>query len=154
MAQHGKKDIPAQTLLTPVMVDMPRSSSELLASQIPVLQHLGFDIEPFGSNAYQVRAVPSLFIQGDPAAALRALVEDFEEDEAPLQNEIEARIAGRVCKRMAVKAGQVLSPDEQRALLADLEKCASPRSCPHGRPTMIHLSVDVLERQFGRKGAR
>ena len=154
MAQHGKKDIPAQTLLTPVMVDMPRSSSELLATQIPVLQHLGFDIEPFGSNAYQVRAVPSLFIKSDPAAALRALVEDFEEDEAPLQNEIEARIAGRVCKRMAVKAGQVLSPDEQRALLADLENCVSPRSCPHGRPTMIHLSVDMLERQFGRKGPR
>jgi DNA mismatch repair protein MutL len=154
MAQHGKKNIPAQTLLTPVMVDMPRSSSELLVSQIPVLQHLGFDVEPFGSNAYQVRAVPSLFAKSDPAAALRALVEDFEEDEAPLQNEIEAKIAGRVCKRLAVKAGQVLSPDEQRALLADLENCVSPRSCPHGRPTMIHLSVDMLERQFGRKGAR
>jgi DNA mismatch repair protein MutL len=154
MAQHGKKNIPAQSLLTPVMVEMPRGSAELLASQIPVLQQLGFEVEPFGSNAYQVRAVPSLFAKSDPAAALRALVEDFEEDEAPLQDEIEAKIAGRVCKRLAVKAGQALSPDEQRALLADLETCASPRSCPHGRPTMIHLSVDMLERQFGRRGAR
>jgi DNA mismatch repair protein MutL len=85
---------------------------------------------------------------------LRALVEDFEEDEAPLQNEIEARLAARVCKRMAVKAGQALSIDEQRALLNDLEACDSPRTCPHGRPTMIHLSVDMLERQFGRRGAR
>jgi DNA mismatch repair protein MutL len=39
-------------------------------------------------------------------------------------------------------------------LLNDLEACASPRTCPHGRPTMIHLSVDNLERQFGRKGPR
>jgi DNA mismatch repair protein MutL len=154
MAQYGKKNIPAQSLLTPVMVDMPRTSADLLASQIPVLQQLGFEVEPFGSNAYQVRAVPSLFAKSDPAAALRALVEDFEEDETPLQNEIEAKIAGRVCKRLAVKAGQALGPDEQRALLADLENCASPRSCPHGRPTMIHLSVDMLERQFGRRGAR
>ena len=154
MAQHEKKSIPAQTLLTPVMVELPRASAELLASQIPVLQHLGFEVEAFGSNAYQVRSVPSLFAKSDPAAALRALVEDFEEDETPLQNEIEAKIAGRVCKRLAVKAGQVLSPDEQRALLADLENCISPRSCPHGRPTMIHLSVDMLERQFGRRGAR
>jgi len=38
--------------------------------------------------------------------------------------------------------------------LNDLEACASPRTCPHGRPTMIHLSVDSLERQFGRKGPR
>ena len=107
-----------------------------------------------GTNAFQVRAMPALFARSDPAAALRALVEDFEEDETPLQDEIEARIAGRVCKRLAVKAGQVLSPEEQRALLNDLETCASPRTCPHGRPTMIHLSVDMLERQFGRKGAR
>jgi len=154
MAQHGKKNIPAQALLNPVMVDLSRASAEMLVTQIPVLQHLGFDVEPFGTNAYQVRAVPSLFAKSDPAAALRALVEDFEEDEAPLLNEIEAKIAGRVCKRLAVKAGQVLSADEQRALLADLETCASPRTCPHGRPTMIHLSVDMLERQFGRKGAR
>ncbi len=89
-----------------------------------------------------------------PSAAPRAIVEDFEEDEAPLQNEIEKKLAARVCKRRAVKAAQTLSPDEQRALLTDLENCDSPRTCPHGRPTMIHLSVDMLERQFGRKGAR
>jgi DNA mismatch repair protein MutL len=119
-----------------------------------VLQHLGFHVEPFGQNSFQVRSMPALFAKSDPAAMVRALVEDFEEDEAPLQNELEAKIAGRVCKRLAVKAGQVLSFDEQRALLNDLETCNSPRTCPHGRPTMIHLSVDILERQFGRKGAR
>jgi DNA mismatch repair protein MutL len=81
-------------------------------------------------------------------------VEDFEEDETPLQSELEARIIARVCKRAAIKAGQNLSPEEQRALILDLEACQSPRTCPHGRPTMIHLSVDILERQFGRKGAR
>jgi DNA mismatch repair protein MutL len=154
MAQHAKKNIPSQTLLAPLVVDLPRSSAEVLVTQLPVLQHFGFDVQPFGMNAFQVRAVPALFAKSDPAAALRALVEDFEEDETPLQNELEARIAGRVCKRLAVKAGQVLSPEEQRALLADLEICVSPRTCPHGRPTMIHLSVDLLEKQFGRKGAR
>jgi DNA mismatch repair protein MutL len=154
MAQHGQKSIPSQALLTPAVVEFPAGSARILNEQLPVLQHFGFDVEPFGTNAYQVRAMPTLFASSDPAAALRALVEDFEEDEAPLQNELEAKIAGRVCKRLAVKAGQVLSTDEQHALLADLETCASPRTCPHGRPTMIHLSVDMLERQFGRKGAR
>jgi DNA mismatch repair protein MutL len=90
----------------------------------------------------------------DPEAAVRAVIEDFEEDETPLQNEIEAKIIARVCKRAAVKTGQVLSPEEQKALLTDLEACQAPRTCPHGRPTMIHLSIDLLERQFGRKGAR
>jgi DNA mismatch repair protein MutL len=154
MAQHEKKAIPSQALLAPTVVHLPSTNAKLLEDQLAILHHFGFDVEPFGTNTYQVRAVPALFANSDPAAALRALVEDFEEDETPLQNELEAKIAGRVCKRLAVKAGQVLSPDEQRALLNDLENCASPRTCPHGRPTMIHLPVELLERQFGRKGAR
>ncbi len=154
MAQHDQKSIPSQSLLTPVTVTVPHASVGLLASQLPVLGHFGFEVEEFGPDTFQVRAMPALFAGSDPAAALRAVVEDFEEDEQPLQNEIERKLAARVCKRMAVKAGQVLSSEEQRALLTDLENCESPRTCPHGRPTMIHLSVEMLERQFGRKGAR
>lgn len=154
MAEHDQKNIPAQALLSPRVVQLPPGSARVLDEQLPILQHFGFTVENFGSNTYQVRAIPTIFANTDPAAALRALVEDFEEDETPLKDEIEARIAARVCKRMAVKAGKTLLPDEQRALLADLENCASPRTCPHGRPTMIHLSVDMLERQFGRKGPR
>jgi len=154
MAQHDMKKIPSQSLLTPVVVQLPPASAKLLTGQLSVLGHFGFEVEDFGSNSFQVRAVPTLFAGGDPSAALRAIVEDFEEDETPLQNEIEKKLAARVCKRLAVKGGQTLSSDEQRALLTDLENCDSPRTCPHGRPTMIHLSVDMLERQFGRKGAR
>jgi DNA mismatch repair protein MutL len=154
MLQHEQKNIPSQSLLTPVVVTLPPQSASLLSSQLPTLQHFGFSVESFGPNAFQIRAVPALFAGAEPGAALRALVEDFEEDETPLQAEVEARIAARVCKRLAVKGGQALSPEEQRALLADLEVCNSPRTCPHGRPTMIHLSVDMLERQFGRRGAR
>ncbi len=154
MSQHDRKNIPSQALLSPIVVTLTPAQVNLLNNQLSILQHFGFQVELFGMNDFQVRAIPALFGQADPASALRALVEDFEEDEAPLQNEIESRLAARVCKRLAVKAGQVLSPEEQSALLADLEMCQSPRTCPHGRPTMIHLSVDMLERQFGRKGAR
>jgi DNA mismatch repair protein MutL len=154
MAQHNAKQIPSQALLTPAVVTLPPGSAKALQSQLPVLNHFGFEVEEFGTNTFQVRAMPVLFAGGEPEAALRALVEDFEEDETPLQAEVEAKLAARVCKRLAVKAGQVLSSEEQRALLSDLEACQSPRTCPHGRPTMIHLSVDMLERQFGRRGAR
>ncbi len=154
MAQHEMKNIPSQALLTPEVVTLPPQSANLLITQLPVLQHFGFDVEEFGPNTFQVRAMPTLFTGSDPSAGLRALVEDFEEDETPLQNEIEAKLAARVCKRMAVKGGHALTNEEQRALLNDLEACDSPRTCPHGRPTMIHLSVDLLERQFGRRGAR
>ena len=154
MAQHDQKSIPSQSLLTPEVVTLPPQSAKMLTSQLPFLNHFGFEVEEFGANTFQVRAMPVLFSGGDPSSALRALIEDFEEDEAPLQAEVEAKLAARVCKRLAVKGGQTLTSEEQRALLNDLEACASPRTCPHGRPTMIHLSVDNLERQFGRKGPR
>jgi len=154
MAQHDMHKIPSQSLLTPAVVTLPPQSANLLISQLAILSHFGFDVEEFGPNTFQVRAMPGLFTGSDPSAALRAIVEDFEEDETPLQNEVEKKLAARVCKRMAVKAGQALSPEEQRALLTDLENCDSPRTCPHGRPTMIHLSVEMLERQFGRRGPR
>ncbi|NOT04972.1 MAG: DNA mismatch repair endonuclease MutL [Anaerolineales bacterium] len=154
MAQHDKKVIPSQALLSPEVVTLPPQSAKALMAQLPFLNHFGFEVEEFGTNTFQVRAMPVLFAGGDPSSALRALVEDFEEDEAPLQAEVEAKLAARVCKRLAVKGGQTLTSEEQRALLNDLEACASPRTCPHGRPTMIHLSVDSLERQFGRRGPR
>jgi DNA mismatch repair protein MutL len=154
LRQRDRGTISSQTLLTPQVVQLPPAQASLLQPQLDLLGSFGFEVVPFGPNAFQVRSMPALFGAADPGAALRALVEDFEEDETPLQAEIEAKIAGRVCKRLAVRAGMVLSPDEQRALLTDLESCESPRTCPHGRPTMIHLSVDLLERQFGRRGAR
>jgi DNA mismatch repair protein MutL len=153
MAQ-GKEPHPAQELLQPVTVELPAASAHLLEGQLPVVAHLGFRVESFGAHTFLVRSLPALLAGSDPAAALRVLVEDFEEDEVPLQNEVEARLIARVCKRAAVKAGQSLSPQEQSTLLNDLQACASPRTCPHGRPTMIHISIDLLERQFGRKGAR
>ncbi len=146
--------IPAQTLLEPVVIQLPPANARLLQSQLAIMERIGFQIEPFGPNTFRVRAIPALLIGADPNAAVRVVVEDFEEDEAPLQAEIEAKLIARVCKRAAVKAGQALSATEQSALLRELEACRSPRTCPHGRPTMIYLPVDLLERQFGRRGGR
>jgi DNA mismatch repair protein MutL len=142
----------AQALLEPVSVELAPSEALVLEGTLEALRRLGFVVEEFGSNTFRVRAVPPLLAHLPAAQALRAVIEDFEEDESPLADVVEARVAARVCKRAAVKAGQVLSLVEQERLVRDLEACAMPRACPHGRPTMIHLSVDSLERQFGRRG--
>jgi DNA mismatch repair protein MutL len=149
-----KQEVPAQALLDPVTLELEPAAARLLEENLPLMDKLGFEIEGFGPNTFKVRSIPALLSGVDPGAAVRVVIEDFEEDETPLQNQIEEKIIARVCKRAAVKAGQVLSQEEQRALLSDLESCQSPRTCPHGRPTMIHLSIDLLERQFGRTGAR
>lgn len=152
--EERQESIPSQILLQPAAVEFSAAEAGLITDQLPILTELGFQVEGFGLNTFLVRSIPQILTGIEPRAALRVLVEDFEEDEKPLQSEQEAKIIARICKRAAVKAGKILSVDEQRALLNDLEKCQAPRTCPHGRPTMIHLSVDLLERQFGRRGAR
>ncbi len=141
----------SQRLLTPEMIDLPAQQASALNEQLEILRHIGFDVEPFGGTSFRVRSVPQLLGALHPEEALRAVVEDFEEDETPLAAEAEARLVARICKRAAVKAGQALGPEEQAALVRALEACASPRTCPHGRPTMIHLPMDLLARRFGRK---
>jgi DNA mismatch repair protein MutL len=151
-SQRGKPS--SQILLEPATIELSSAQAALLESQVHVLTDLGFQIEAFGPQTFKLRAIPSIFLGGDPEVALRAVVEDFEEDEKPLEKEIQAKLVARICKRVAVKAGQALSIEEQKALLNDLESCVAPRTCPHGRPTMIHLSIDLLEKQFGRRRAR
>lgn len=152
--REAGKEIHSQALLQPVTLELSPQSAALLQDQLAAINRWGFEVESFGGNTFRIRRIPAMLSGVDPVSAIRSLVEDFEEDETPLQTEIEARVIARVCKRAAVKAGKILSSEEQQALVRDLERCQSPRTCPHGRPTMIHLSVDLLERQFGRKGSR
>jgi DNA mismatch repair protein MutL len=153
MAQARSGIVPSQALLEAQIIELTPEKAGLLEEQLDVLKGLGFEIENFGPNTFSLRAMPAILAGGDPAEAIYAVVNAFEEDETPLMAEIQDLVAARVCKRMAIKAGQILSPEEQKNLLLNLETCQVPRTCPHGRPTMIHLSAMMLERQFGRTGA-
>jgi len=153
MAQTRSGIVPSQALLEAQVIELTPEKAGLLEEQIDVLKVLGFEIENFGPNTFSLRAIPAILTGDDPAEAIYAVVNAFEEDETPLKAEVQDLVAARVCKRMAIKAGQILSPEEQKNLLLNLETCQVPRTCPHGRPTMIHLSAMMLERQFGRTGA-
>ncbi len=151
---NQKQELVIQPLLQPMTIDLAPHQAVILREATDTLTEMGFLLEEFGSHSFRVRGIPAIFQKMNPEHLIRAVVEDSEEDETPLQSMMEAKIASRVCKRAAVKGGTQLSAEEQGQLLRDLEICRSPRTCPHGRPTMIHLSVDVLERHFGRRGSR
>ncbi len=153
LTQRDLGAVMSQALLDPVPVTIPTDSAYLLEEQLPVLGDLGFEVDHFGGNTFLVRAVPALMIQDDITNAVREIVADLEVGDAPLRKDLEARVLRRVCKRMAIKAGRVLPMAEMAALVRDLEACELPRTCPHGRPTMIQIGVAHLEREFGRLGA-
>jgi DNA mismatch repair protein MutL len=150
-AQQAAANVTAQSLLEPLPVELTLTQAEELEAWLEPMHRLGFEVEPFGGNTVLVRAVPADLGRIDVRQALSGILDELAAGGAPLADEMDARLAAAACKRGAVKAGQTLSMDEMRALIDQLEGTASPRTCPHGRPTMILLSQAWMEREFGRR---
>jgi DNA mismatch repair protein MutL len=150
LAERERAAVASQVLLAPQPVELAPESASLLEEYGEALSSLGFHLEPFGGATMLVRAVPAIVAQVDPRQVLEDVAAALEAGDVPLGGRVEEAVARQVCKQAAVKAGQVLSQAEMEDLLRALEQSASPRTCPHGRPTMIHLSVEQLAREFGR----
>ena len=152
MAEYTRQKTVTQMALTPESVQVAPPEARLIEEKLPVLHELGFELEPFGPNIFIVRAVPAILSDIEPAELIRGIVDDLEQGNKPGMPSIEDKIVMRVCKQAAVKAGQVLSYEQMQGIIRQLERCQSPLTCPHGRPTMIHMSTDRLAREFGRLG--
>ena len=141
----------AQGLLSPQAVELTAEQKAILEEYGDQLGRLGFELEPFGGQTVLIRALPALLQKSDPAHLLAGVLDDLAAESEPLAGEGEARLMATVCKQAAIKMGQTLSLEEMRELIRQLEQVEMPRTCPHGRPTMIHLSQAQLEREFGRR---
>ncbi len=150
LAAHEKKEIPSQGLMAGTAIHLSPDQATLLQDHIPILEGLGFQIEPFGPNAFMVRAIPAVVAHQDPTRVMMDIIADFERGDRPMQQKVEDKIIRRVCKTASIKAGQTLSRVEMEELIQQLEQCHSPHTCPHGRPTLIYLSVAQLAKEFGR----
>jgi DNA mismatch repair protein MutL len=150
LAERQKSEVASQALLEPSPVDLSPEAASLVEEHLEVLSSLGFQVEPFGGTTVLVRALPVIAVGADPAVVLEDVAAALLAGNAPTEGSVEEVVARQVCKQAAVKAGQVMAPAEIEELVRALEQCASPRTCPHGRPTMIHLSVAQLASEFGR----
>jgi DNA mismatch repair protein MutL len=146
-AAHGQ--VPSQALLDPLLCEVGSSAMDVVVDEGPLLERMGFLVEPFGASTCRVRAVPTLLAGGAVGETLQSLLEDLAQGKAHEERR-DHLLATMSCKA-AVKAGQTLSMEEMRYLVQRLESTSRPRTCPHGRPTMILLSTTDLERQFGRR---
>ncbi len=152
MADYAQQQTVAQYALEAQTVHLSAPEARLLEASLDALARLGFGIEPFGPNLFVVRSVPGMLADGDPVEVITSIIQDLEAGNTPGQQAIEDKIILRVCKTAAVKAGQILSVEQMQGLIRQLERCDSPLTCPHGRPTLIHISSDQLAREFGRLG--
>jgi DNA mismatch repair protein MutL len=150
LSERARAQVAAQQLLEPATAELTPAQTAVLEAEAETLAEIGFDVEPFGGTTYRLRAVPEILLRTDPATALADILGELAEGAVPLSRQSDERLIVTVCKRAAVKAGQTLSMQEMQELIHNLERCNAPRTCPHGRPTMIHLSAAELAREFGR----
>ncbi|MDM8001253.1 MAG: DNA mismatch repair endonuclease MutL [Dehalococcoidia bacterium] len=148
LAQRSRRAVDVQSLLEPLPVDLTLKQQETLRTGGEMLSQFGFSLEPFGDRTYLVRAVPAMLAGKSISEAVKEAIDSLDDEAAGASEE--ERIARSLACHGSVRAGQLLSQEEMGELIRQLEKTASPRTCPHGRPTMIHLSAGRLEREFGR----
>ena len=150
--QYGATDDGVQPLLMPEELELTLDEVGTLKENMDILEELGFEIEEGPGHTLSLYAVPSVLSSEDIVEVIHGVLGDIghEKKLSNLQGRKEMILHYMAC-RSAVKFGQKLSIDEMDALLKRLDEIDRPYTCPHGRPTMIKLTFDELERMFGRK---
>ena len=139
-----------QGLMEPVTVDLTPEQREIVDSRHSNVSGLGFHVEDFGGGTSVLRGVPAVIGPEDPAGSLRDVLDLMAEGGG--YESWDERAAYSLACHGAIRAGKSLTNQETEDLVRQLEQCSQPHTCPHGRPTMIHLSAARLEEEFGRRG--
>jgi DNA mismatch repair protein MutL len=148
-AERARMAVASQQLLSPLPLELTPRQHAAMAEHVEALTELGFEIEPFGGETFLLRAIPAALERGDIGQAVTEILDELAEEGTGETREEKALIS--VVCHSAVRAGQTLSMEEMRDLVRQLEETSLPHTCPHGRPTMIHLSAEQLAREFGRR---
>ena len=181
LAERGDRAATSQGLLTPATVQLTTRQQEVIAPLNDLLTSYGFEWEPFGDDAILLRAMPATLKESEAAQALLEVLDERSGGDIDASDSIpsdsitppdhshpsirhsreggntdavdmrERRIAATIACHSTVRAGQTLSLSEMESLITSFRDANFPRLCPHGRPTMVHLSAAQLERQFGRR---
>ena len=145
--QSTLRKVEIQGLLEPATFEVSPGQDEVLKTCYQELSEFGFAIEPFGDRSYLVRSVPAMLNGKNWPATLRELLDTVGAEKS---NDWREQLGITFACHGAIKAGQVLTDEEMRELLRQLEQTSAPNTCPHGRPTIIRLTNAQLEREFRR----
>src|SRR5277367_5359475 len=146
------QDPASQQLLFPVTLEFLPREADFLLAQMETLQQAGVGITRFGPSTFLVVALPAMVKPRDVGEFIRTVVSDLQQEggETRKGRRLSEEIVAKTVCRHAVKANDALKPAEWDMLLHDLLACDLPYTCPHGRPTMIQLSLAELDKKFGR----
>ncbi len=143
--------LPAQILLLPITLETDYKESAVLIQNIPTFNSLGFEIEEFGQNAFIIRTVPAVLERSDPKELIFELIYELQSAErSKTPKEIREKILISLACHSAIKAGDKLAQEAMESLISQLVQTQLPFTCPHGRPTIIKMSINEIEKRFMR----
>jgi DNA mismatch repair protein MutL len=154
LRERPASEIPVQPLLAPITFEVAAAERDALDAILPLLREMGLDVQrEASSSACAVHALPADFDSLDVAALVRDILDDVgKQNGQPLGlDDLRDRLQIRMACHAAIRAGQSLHPREMQALIHEIAEARLSFTCPHGRPTMVLLRKDQLDRQFGRK---
>ena len=141
----------SQALLIPEVVELDETSCDRLEEAAPKLAEHGLAIERFGPSAMLVRSLPHAIARTDPEKLLRDIDDDLAlNGEALLLGEKLDLVLATMACHGSVRAGRALRVDEMNSLLREMERTPRSGQCNHGRPTWVKLSMEDVEKLFGR----
>lgn len=143
--------LPAQILLIPITLETDYKESAVLVQNIPTFNSLGFEIEEFGQNAFIIRSTPAILEKGNPKELIFELIYELQSiGRSKTPTEIREKMLISMSCHSAIKAGDKLGQEEIESLILQLSKTQLPFTCPHGRPVIIKMSLNELEKRFLR----
>ncbi len=141
----------SQQLLFPVVMELSSTERMIIQSGQKYFNAFGFEISDFGARALSISAIPAFLKNGSVEETIRDIIKYLMDGKNPDSfSQPEKRFAAAFACGAAIKAGQKLSQEEMNALLNSLFSAKNPYICPHGRPTVVRISVDELSRRFLR----
>lgn len=141
----------SQQLLFPQKVELKAWEFEIFQEIRDELGRLGFSLRPFGSTSVMIEGIPQDVRNGSEAYILQNMIDEYRQNASKLKLEKRENLAKSYSCRNAIMAGQKLKLEEMRSLIDRLFATRMPYVCPHGRPVIIKISLDQLDRMFGRK---
>lgn len=147
----GQASYSSQYLLLPETLELEHSEASLVVDLLPRFNQVGFVIEHFGGKTFLLRGAPSYLPAGREKELFLDVLDFFKgKGDLPEQMEFFKRLASSIACHGAIKAGERMNFSAMEALLERLSRTENPFTCPHGRPTIIHLSSRDLQTRFKR----
>ena len=146
------RQIARQALLIPVVVEVSPSQSLIIEEHLSLVRELGFGMENFGDKAYIIKEIPSLLAHCQMETLFLDAISELEKElKAKTVEDVYQKMITSLACHAAIKANHPLSSEKMRYLVEELFKTTLPMTCPHGRPIILRLSQQDLEKGFLRR---